>query len=90
MCKTRFELASISTSRPKRDPLDRSGTCTILSDLIRTDDQQITINFYSLSLYQLSYAEISTVAGFEPTRAKPNRFQVCLLNHSDTLSVKKY
>ena len=57
MCKTRFELASISTSRPKRDPLDRSGTCTILSNRNRTSDQQMTINFYSLSLYQLSYAE---------------------------------
>jgi hypothetical protein len=25
----------------------------------------------------------SSTAGFEPARAKPNRFQVCLLNHSD-------
>ena len=24
----------------------------------------------------------STRAGFEPTRAEPNRFQVCRLNHS--------
>ena len=24
-----------------------------------------------------------STAGFEPARAKPNRFQVCLLNHSD-------
>ena len=53
MCKTRFELASISTSRPKRDPLDRSGTCTILSDRIWTSDQRN----YSPLLYQLSYAE---------------------------------
>ena len=29
----------------------------------------------------------STAAGFEPTRALHNRFQVCLLNHSDTLSL---
>ena len=53
MCKTRFELASISTSRPKRDPLDRSGTCTILSNRIWTSDQRN----YSPLLYQLSYAE---------------------------------
>ena len=79
MCKTRFELASISTSRPKRDPLDRSGTCTILSNRNRTSDQQMTINFYSLSLYQLSYAEISTVTGFEPMCAMHIRFQVELL-----------
>ena len=25
----------------------------------------------------------TSTAGFEPARAKPNRFQVCLLNHSD-------
>ncbi|KMT14057.1 hypothetical protein BVRB_4g078840 isoform B [Beta vulgaris subsp. vulgaris] len=25
----------------------------------------------------------ASTAGFEPARAKPNRFQVCLLNHSD-------
>ena len=29
----------------------------------------------------------ATTAGFEPARAKPNRFLVCLLNHSDKLSV---
>ena len=31
----------------------------------------------------------ASTAGFEPARAKPNRFQVCLLNHSDisTISV---
>ena len=29
----------------------------------------------------------TTSAGFEPARAKPNRFQVYLLNHSDTMSV---
>ena len=28
----------------------------------------------------------STTAGFEPARAKPSRFLVCLLNHSDKLS----
>lgn len=28
----------------------------------------------------------ATTAGFEPARAKPNRFLVCLLNHSDKLS----
>ena len=28
----------------------------------------------------------TTTAGFEPARAKPNRFLVCLLNHSDKLS----
>ena len=28
----------------------------------------------------------TTSAGFEPARAKPNRFQVYLLNHSDTMS----
>ena len=25
----------------------------------------------------------AVVAGFEPAQAMPNRFQVCLLNHSD-------
>ena len=30
----------------------------------------------------------TTTAGFEPARAKPNRFLVCLLNHSDKLSWK--
>ena len=29
----------------------------------------------------------ATPAGFEPTRAEPNRFQVCLLNHSDIVSL---
>ena len=29
----------------------------------------------------------ATTAGFELARAKPNRFRVCLLNHSDKLSV---
>ena len=29
----------------------------------------------------------TTSAGFEPARAKPNRFQVYLLNHSDTMSI---
>ena len=29
---------------------------------------------------------MTTVAGFEPARAMHNRFQVCLLNHSDILS----
>ena len=28
----------------------------------------------------------ATTAGFELARAKPNRFRVCLLNHSDKLS----
>ena len=28
----------------------------------------------------------ATTAGFELARAKPNRFLVCLLNHSDKLS----
>ena len=28
----------------------------------------------------------ATTAGFEPARAKPSRFLVCLLNHSDKLS----
>ena len=27
----------------------------------------------------------TTVTGFEPVQAKPNRFRVYLLNHSDTL-----
>ena len=31
----------------------------------------------------------ATTAGFELARAKPNRFRVCLLNHSDKLSVGK-
>ena len=30
---------------------------------------------------------LATIVGFEPTRAKHNRFQVCLLNHSDILSI---
>ena len=29
-------------------------------------------------------------AGFEPARAKPNRFQVYLLNHSDMIAIKIY
>ena len=28
---------------------------------------------------------LTTTAGFEPTRDLHNRFQVCLLNHSDKL-----
>ena len=28
----------------------------------------------------------ATAAGFELARAEPNRFRVCLLNHSDKLS----
>ena len=28
----------------------------------------------------------TTAAGFELARAEPNRFRVCLLNHSDKLS----
>ena len=32
----------------------------------------------------------ATTAGFELARAKPNRFRVCLLNHSDKLSVGEY
>ena len=31
-------------------------------------------------------AKKATTAGFEPARAKPNRFLVCLLDHSDKLS----
>ena len=30
---------------------------------------------------------LATIAGFEPARAMHNRFQVCLLNHSDILSL---
>ena len=29
---------------------------------------------------------LATPAGLEPARAMPNRFQVYLLNHSDTMS----
>lgn len=36
----------------------------------------------SKSELQIKQCKTST-AGFEPARAKPNRFQVCLLNHSD-------
>ena len=32
----------------------------------------------------------SVSAGLEPARAKPNRFQVYLLNHSDTMSYIYY
>ena len=31
---------------------------------------------------------MSSTAGFEPARAQPNRFQVCLLNHSDISTVR--
>ena len=31
-------------------------------------------------------AKKATSAGFEPARAKPSRFLVCLLNHSDKMS----
>ena len=34
-----------------------------------------------------NYVSNSTSAGFEPARAKPNGFQVRLLNHSDTMSL---
>ena len=38
----------------------------------------------------MSIFKINSVsAGFEPARAKPNRFQVYLLNHSDTTPLKK-
>ncbi|KAL0366038.1 UNVERIFIED_CONTAM: putative diphthine methyl ester synthase [Sesamum radiatum] len=33
-------------------------------------------------------AKSSSTAGFEPARAKPNRFQVCLLNHSDISTLR--
>ena len=58
-------------------------------------DWTLDLQIFSLTLSQLSYFGLikifkkATTAGFEPTRAKPNRFQVCLLNHSDTLSVLK-
>ena len=35
---------------------------------------------------QLSYVGMASATGFEPVRAKPNGFQVHLLNHSDTLT----
>ena len=41
---------------------------------------------FSLQLNQKRDLEKATTAGFEPARAKPNRFLVCLLNHSDKLS----
>ena len=28
-----------------------------------------------------------STAGFEPAQAKPNRFRVCLLNHSDISTI---
>ena len=46
---------------------------TILTSIIEVSNFGITIKY-------------STSAGFEPARAKPNRFQVYLLNHSDTMS----
>ncbi len=33
---------------------------------------------------------LTTTAGFEPTREFHNRFQVCLLNHSDKLPPNSY
>ena len=36
---------------------------------------------------ELERRKKATTAGFELARAKPNRFRVCLLNHSDKLSV---
>ena len=44
------------------------------------------IHFHSLFNYTKKDLEKTTTAGFEPARAKPNRFLVCLLNHSDKLS----
>ena len=35
------------------------------------------------TLYELKYK--STSAGLEPTRQFANRFQICLLNHSDRM-----
>ena len=32
----------------------------------------------------------ATAAGFELARAEPNRFRVCLLNHSDKLSCANF
>ena len=40
---------------------------------------------YIFNIYKIK-EEKTTTAGFEPARAKPNRFLVCLLNHSDKLS----
>jgi hypothetical protein len=37
------------------------------------------------TIIPLSLKLISTATGFEPVRAKPSRFLVCLLNHSDKL-----
>lgn len=31
----------------------------------------------------------STSTGFEPARAKPKRFRISLLNHSDTMSCER-
>ena len=44
------------------------------------------IHFHSLFNITKKDLEKTTTAGFEPARAKPNRFLVCLLNHSDKLS----
>ena len=41
------------------------------------------IHFHSLFNITKKDLEKTTTAGFEPARAKPNRFLVCLLNHSD-------
>lgn len=35
-------------------------------------------------------SKITTAAGFELARAEPNRFRVCLLNHSDKLSCANF
>ena len=46
-----------------------------------------TINIEKGNWLQFVPNSSTTAAGFEPARAKPNRFQVCLLNRSDMLSL---
>ena len=46
----------------------------------------LRVRVFSLASMCKKDSQKTTTAGFEPARAKPNRFLVCLLNHSDKLS----
>ena len=65
-------------------PLKCYNYCrTVFTLLCLPSEAQQTVNRW------MEFKRIkTTTAGFEPARAKPNRFLVCLLNHSDKLSRK--
>ncbi|OMP04979.1 hypothetical protein COLO4_09149 [Corchorus olitorius] len=50
----------------------------------------VTVSIYKKNFTKNSQKMKTSTAGFEPARAKPNRFQVCLLNHSDISTTLGY